>query len=50
MVILFCLFVVLGFVFMLMSTFGTPPWATRVAWGCWLVASLLWAIPQLGLH
>jgi hypothetical protein len=48
MTMLFVLFALLGFIFMLLSTFGTPPWAVRVAWGSWLVAAVIWAVPQLG--
>jgi hypothetical protein len=50
MVILFVLFVVIGFAAMLASTWGGPSYMTRIAWGSWLIASLLWAIPQLPLH
>lgn len=47
MTLLFVLFVLLGFVFMFVSTWpGAPPWSTRVAWGSWLVAAIIWAIPK----
>jgi hypothetical protein len=48
--LLFVLLVVVGFAAMFMSTFPSPPYMARVAWGCWLVASLIWAVTTLGLH
>lgn len=49
MTLLFVLFVLLGFVFHFLATFPVN-YASRIAWGCWLVAAIIWAIPQLGLH
>jgi hypothetical protein len=43
--LIFVLLVILGFVFMFASTWPTPPFpSTRIAWGCWLIAALLWAL------
>jgi hypothetical protein len=47
--LLFVLLVLLGFVFWFLATFPVP-WAERVARGCFLMAALLWAIPQLAGH
>lgn len=47
---IFALLVIAGFLFKLLAAFGLPPWAERAAWGCWLVASMLWAVTASGLH
>ena len=47
--ILFVLAVVIGFIAMFLSTFPVA-YAARVAWGSWLIAAVLWAIPQVGGH
>lgn len=47
MTLLFALFVLLGLIFMFASTWdGAPTWSTRVAWGSWLIAGIIWALPQ----
>ncbi len=46
--ILFVLFVIAGFLFHFLATWPMP-WAARVAWLCWLLASLLWAIQRVGV-
>lgn len=48
MTLLFVLFVVLGFAFHFLATFPTGPYVTRIAWGCWLIAALVWAVGRLG--
>lgn len=40
----FVLLVVLGFAFRFAAACGAPPLAMRLAWGCWLVAALIWAL------
>lgn len=45
---LFVVLVVLGFMFKFMASFGMPPWAERAAWGCWLAASIVWALGRVG--
>lgn len=45
---LFIILVVLGFLFHFLATWPVTPFATRIAWGCWLVASILWALPSAG--
>jgi hypothetical protein len=50
MAILFIIAVLIGFVFHFLATWPAPPYASRIAWGSWLVAAILWAVPQLGLH
>lgn len=47
--LLFVFLVVLGFVFHFVAKFPVSPQSSRIAWGCWLVASLIWAIGA-GLH
>ncbi len=47
MTLLFVILVLLGFVFHFLATFPVT-YAGRIAWGCWLIAAILWAIPQLG--
>jgi hypothetical protein len=44
--LIFVILVVLGFVFQFVATWPVPqfPWSARLAWGCWLVAALLWAL------
>jgi hypothetical protein len=49
MTLLFALFVLAGFLFHFLATFPVP-YASRIAWGCWLVASLLWFVTSSGLH
>ena len=46
--LIFVLLVVVGFVFHFLATFPTGPYCTRIAWGSWLIASLLWAMGQVG--
>ena len=48
--ILFIIFVVAGFIFWFLATFPTPPaaYAERIARGCFLAASLIWAFQQVG--
>jgi hypothetical protein len=48
--LIFIIFVLAGFLFKLLAAFGLPPWAERAAWGCWLIASLLWAVTTAGVH
>lgn len=49
MTLLFVLFVLVGFLFQFIATWpGALAWSTRVAWGSWFIASLLWALPQFG--
>lgn len=48
MTILFTLLVLLGFLFHFLATFPVTPWSNRIAWGCWLAAAILWAVPGLG--
>lgn len=48
MQILYVLLVVLGFLFHFLATFPVN-YASRIGWGCWLAASLLWAIGALGV-
>lgn len=49
MQLIFVLFVLSGFLFQFLATFPVP-YAARIAWGCWLVAALLWAVTAAGLH
>ena len=47
--ILFIIFVVGGFIAMLVAKWpANTPWAERVAWGAWLLASLVWAYSLVG--
>lgn len=48
--ILFLIFVVAGFLAMLAAKWpvGPAPYAERLAWLCWTLASLLWAYQQVG--
>jgi len=46
MTLLFVVFVLIGFVFMFLSTLPNVPYAARIAWGSWLVAAIVWAVPQ----
>lgn len=48
MTLLFTLLVVLGFIFRFVGCFPVNFPATAFAWGCWMVAAILWAIPNLG--
>jgi hypothetical protein len=48
MALLLTLLVVLGFLFHFLATFPVSPWSTRIAWGCWFAASLLWALGNVG--
>ncbi len=45
--VFFMLLVVFGFAFHMAASFGVA-WATKAAWGCWFVASILWAIGKTG--
>jgi len=49
MSILFALLVLAGFVFHFLATFPVQ-YASRIAWGSWLVAAIIWALPGLGAH
>jgi hypothetical protein len=40
--------VVLGFAFHFISAWPAPFPSARLAWGCWFVASLLWAMGSTG--
>jgi hypothetical protein len=47
--IVFAILVVLGFAFQFAGTWPVPNFpSSRLGWGCWLVASLLWAITSSG--
>jgi len=48
MPLVFTLAVLVGFAFMFASTFPVTFPASRIAWGSWLVAAVIWALP--GLH
>lgn len=45
--LLFVVFVLLGFLFHFLGTFPVP-YASRLAWGFWLAAALLWALAHAG--
>lgn len=45
--LLFVLALLFGFVFWFLATWPVP-YAERVARGCFLLAAILWSIPQLG--
>lgn len=49
MTAIFALLVVLGFLAMLLNTFGVQH-AARVGWSLWLAASIIWAIQTVGLR
>lgn len=42
--LLFVLLIVGGFLFHFLSTFPVSPYSSRIAWGCWLAASIMWAL------
>jgi hypothetical protein len=42
--LLFAILVVLGFAFHLVATWPAPWPAARLAWACWLIAAILWAM------
>lgn len=44
--LLFVLAVLLGFIFKFLAT-RPVNYAERIAWGCWLVAAVLWAVGQV---
>jgi hypothetical protein len=48
LLILFLIFVVTGFLFHFLATWPVTPFATRIAWGAWLIASLIWAYQHVG--
>jgi hypothetical protein len=48
--ILFAILVVLGFLFHLLSTWPVSPHMVRLAWGSWLIASIIWAMGVVGVH
>ncbi len=48
--LLFTIFVLLGVVFQFLATFPRPPYSSRIAWGCWLIAAIIWAFERGGLH
>lgn len=49
MALIFTLFVLLGFIFMFIGTWPAGgPWMTRLAWGSWLVAVVIWALGRVG--
>lgn len=43
--LIFVILVVVGFVFKLLATWPVSPYCERIAWGCWLGAALVWALP-----
>ncbi len=45
--ILFLIAVVAGFIFKFLATWPVA-YAERIAWGCFLAASLIWAFGQVG--
>lgn len=45
--LLFIIFVLMGFIAKFMATWPVV-YAERIAWGCWLAASLLWAFGRVG--
>lgn len=45
MELIFAILVVLGFGFHFLATWPVN-YAERIAWGSWLVAAVIWAIPQ----
>ena len=47
---IFILLVIAGFGFHFLATYNNPPWSSRAGWGCWLVASFLWAVTSAGAH
>jgi hypothetical protein len=47
--LLFVLAVLLGFIMKFLATWPVN-FAERIAWGCWLLAAVLWAIGRVGLH
>ncbi|MHB8529729.1 MAG: hypothetical protein ACYC8V_09500 [Caulobacteraceae bacterium] len=49
MTLLFTLLVVVGFLLHFLATFPVN-YASRIAWGCWLAAAVLWALPAFGAH
>lgn len=44
----FTILVVLGFIFKFLATFPVN-YAERIAWGCWLAASVIWAVGRVGV-
>lgn len=46
MQLIFVLLVVIGFGFHFLATFPVN-YASRIAWGRWFAATLIWALPQL---
>lgn len=48
MELLLTILVVLGFLFHLLSSFGMN-YATRLGWGCWFIASVIWAAGRLAV-
>jgi hypothetical protein len=54
MFLIFVILVIMGFLFHFLSTWPVHPLCLRIAWGCWLIASILWVVmghPQgLSLH
>ena len=42
--LIFVLLVDAGFLFHFLATFPVSPWSTRIAWGCWLAAALVWTL------
>jgi hypothetical protein len=46
MTLLFTILVVLGFLFHFLATWPVN-YASRIAWGLWFVAAVLWAVPSL---
>jgi len=47
MALLFALLVVLGFLFHFLATWPVAQ-ASRVGWGLWLAASVIWAFGRVG--
>ena len=46
---LFDILVLAGFLFHFLATWPVN-YASRIAWGCWLAAAIIWAIPAFGGH
>jgi hypothetical protein len=46
--LVFVFLVVLGFIFNFAATWPAPFPGARLGWGCWMVASLIWAMGSIG--
>lgn len=47
--IFFIIFVLTGFLFHFLSSWPVT-YASRIAWGAWLIAAILWAVERVGTH